>query len=192
MTEEAIELTRKSSGLISQMVLAGTLLNKSKILSSGGQNEAAIPFSAEAVALLRVMSATRPVFSLFLAHALDNHAHHLSEANHKNESSPIRQYAVELWQALKVSAPNAIARSLARSLFELARFRCKGGDRIILRGELGIAQHAVEVFREVVPLDFPGLADALYLVADRMLELDSNHGAATYAEESAQHFPGSE
>jgi tetratricopeptide (TPR) repeat protein len=188
MTEEAIKITHESSGLISQTALAGALLNKSKILSSGGQNEAAIPFSAEAVTLLRDMSATQPVFSLFLAHALDNHAHHLSEANHKNESYSIRQDAVELWQALKVSAPNAIARSLAWSLFELAKFRCKGGDRNVLRGELGIAQHTVEVFREVVPLDVPGLADALYLFADRMLELDNNRDAATYAEESAQHF----
>jgi tetratricopeptide (TPR) repeat protein len=124
MAEEAIELTRKSSDLISQTVLAGALLNKSKILSSGGQNEAAIPFSAEAVTYLRDMSATHPVFSLFLAHALDNHAHHLSEANYKTESYSIRQDAVELWQTLKVSAPNAIARSLAWSLFELAKFRC--------------------------------------------------------------------
>ena len=188
MTEEAIELTRKSSDLISQMALAGALLNKSKILSSGGQNEAATPFSAEAVTLLRDMSATRPIFSLFLAHALDNHAHHLSEANHKTESYSIRQDAAALWQTLKISVPNAIARSLAWSLFELAKFRCKGGDRNVLRGELGIAQHAVEVFREVVPLDVPGLADALYLFADRMLGLDKNRDAATYAEESAHHF----
>jgi len=35
---------------------------------------------------------------------------------------------------------------------------------------LKIAESAVEVFREVVPLDAPGLGDALYLVAARMLE----------------------
>ena len=186
--EEAIELARKSSGFISQTALAGALLNKSKILSSTGQNEAAIPFSAEAVTLLRDMTATRSVFSLFLAHALDSHAHHLSEANRKYESLSVRQDAVELWQTLKVSAPNPIARPLAWSLFELAKFRHTGGDRNRFREELEIARHAVDVFRDVVPLDVPGLADALYLYADRMLELDNNREAATYAEESAQYF----
>jgi tetratricopeptide (TPR) repeat protein len=180
-TEETIERTRASSDAISQTVLSGALLNKSKIFSSRGQNEAAIPFSAEAVTLLRGMSATRPVFSLFLAHALDSHAHHLSEAGRKGESYSIRQDAVELWQTLKVSASGPIARPLAWSLFELAKFRKKGSERDVPREELWIAECAVEAFRGVEPLDVAGLGDALYLFADRMLELDKNREAATYS-----------
>jgi len=44
------------------------------------------------------------------------------------------------------------------------------------------------VFRDVEPLDTPGLGDALYLFADRMLELDRNQEAVTYAEESVHYF----
>ena len=187
-TEETIKLTRTSSDIISQTALAGALLNKSKILSSGGHNEAAVSFSAEAVTLLHGMSATRPVFSLFLAHALDNHARILLQANYKCESYSIRHDAIELWQTLKVSAPDPIARPLAWSLFELSKFRREGGERNVLREELRIAQCAVDAFRGVVPLDIPGLADALYLFAVRMLELDENREAATYAEESVQYF----
>ncbi|KAI0294962.1 hypothetical protein BC826DRAFT_1009674 [Russula brevipes] len=188
MAEEAIELTRTSSDASSQTVLAGALLDKSKILSSRGQNDAAVSLSAEAVTLLRSMSATRPVFSLFLAHALDVHARILSEADRKAESYTIVQNAVELWQTLKVSAPGPIARPLAWALFQLAKFRHRGDDKKLLREELEIAESAVSVFREVVPLDAPGLADALFLYADRMLELDKNREAATYAEESVQYF----
>lgn len=187
-TEETIKLTRTSSDAISQTALAGALLNKSKILSSGGQNDAAISFSAEAVTLLHGMSATRPVFYLFLAHALDNHARILLQANYKCESYSIRHDAIELWQTLKVSAPDPIARPLAWSLFELSKFRHEGGERNFLREELRIAECAVDAFRGVVPLDIPGLADALYLFAVRMLELDENREAATYAEESVQYF----
>ena len=187
-TEETIELTRTSSSSISQMALAGALLNKSKILSSRGQNEAVIPFSAEAVTLLRDMSSTRPAFSLFLAHALDTHAHHLSEANRKGESYATRHDAVEHWQTLKASAPEPIARPLAWSLYELAKFRHQGGERNVLQENLRIAECAVEVFRGVVPPDVLGLADALYLLADRMLELDKNREAAEYAEESVHYF----
>jgi tetratricopeptide (TPR) repeat protein len=187
-TEETIKLTRTSSDAVSQTALAGALLNKSKILSSGGQNEAAISFSAEAVTLLHGMSATRPVFSLFLAHALDNHARILLQANYKCESHSIRHDAIELWQTLKVPAPDPIARPLAWSLFELSKFRHEGGERNVLREELRIAECAVDAFRGVVPLDIPGLADALYLFAVRMLELDENREAATYAEESVQYF----
>lgn len=176
-TEETIKLTRTSSDAIAQMALAGALLNKSKILSSGGQNEAAIPFSAEAVTLLYGMSATRPFFSLFLAHALDNHARILLQANYKCESFSIRHDAIELWQTLKVSAPHPIARPLAWSLFELSKFRHEGGEKNVLREELRIAESAVDAFRGVVPLDIPGLADALYLFAVRMLELDKNREA---------------
>jgi tetratricopeptide (TPR) repeat protein len=187
-TEKTIELTRTSSDSIPQMALACALLNKSKILSSRGQNEAAIPFGAEAVTLLRGMSTTRHVFSLFLVHALDTHAHHLSEANRKGESYSIRRDAVELWQTLKVSAPGPVARPLAWSLFELAKFRHQGGEKNVLREELRIAECAVEAFRGVEPPDVPGLGDALYLFANRMLELDKNREAATYAEESVHHF----
>jgi tetratricopeptide (TPR) repeat protein len=187
-TEETIELTRKSLSLISQMALAGALLNKSKILSSRGQNEDAIPFSNEAVTLLRDMSATRPAFSLILAHALDTHAHHLSEANRKGDSYSIRHEAVELWQTLKASAPDPIARPLAWSLYELAKFRHQGGDRDVLNENFRIAEAAVDVFRGMVPPDVLGLADALYLLADRMLELDKNRDAAEYAEESVLYF----
>jgi len=187
-TEETIELTRTSSDAISQMALAGALLNKSKILSSKGQNGTAISSSAEAVTLLRGMSATRRVFSLFLAHAVDNHARIHLEANYKRESHSIRHDAVELWQRLKVSAPDPFARPLAWSLFELSKFRHEGGERNVLREELRIAESAVDAFRGVVPLDVPGLADALYLFAVRMLEQDKNREAATYAEESVQYF----
>ncbi|KAH9964230.1 hypothetical protein BC827DRAFT_59967 [Russula dissimulans] len=188
MAEEAIDLTRTSSDGMSQTLLAGALLHRSKLLSSSGQNDLASSSSAEAVTILRKTSSTRPVFSLFLAHALDTHAHNLSEANRKGESYSIRRDAVELWQMLKVSAHGAVARPLARSLFHLAEFRRSGSDRNSLREELKLAESAVEVFREVVPLDVPGLGDALYLVAARMLDLDNNREAATYAEESAQNF----
>ncbi|KAH9964229.1 hypothetical protein BC827DRAFT_1189776 [Russula dissimulans] len=186
--EETIESTRMSSDMISQAALAGALLAKSKILSSKGQNDSAMSFSAEAVTLLRSVSSTRPAFSLFLAHALDTHAHDLSEANRKGESYSIRRDAVELWQRLKVSARGAIARPLAWSLFELAKFRHSGHNRDLLREELRIAELAVEVFRDVEPLDTRGLGDALYLFADRMLELDRNQEAVTYAEESVLYF----
>jgi hypothetical protein len=187
MAEEMIELTASSSDATSQMVLAGALLAKSKVLASRGQNDAASAVSAEAMTLLRSMSAARPVFSLFLAHALDTHAHHLSEANRKGDSYSVRQDAVELWQMLRATAGGAVARSLAWSLFELAKFRRKG-DRNALREELQLAESAVEVFRNVEPLDAPGLGDALYLYADRMLELDKNQEAVTYAEESVLYF----
>jgi tetratricopeptide (TPR) repeat protein len=186
--EEAIELSRGSSDADSQMVLAGALLTKSNILSLTGQNEAACPVSAEAIALLRTLSIGRSLFSLFLAHALDTHAHHLSEANRKGESFSTLQDAVELWQNLRISAPGPTTRRLAWTLFHLAKFRTRGNDRNALNEEFRVAETAVTLFREVSPLDAPGLADALYLYADRMLELDNNREAATYAEESVQYF----
>jgi len=139
------------------------------------------------VRLLRNMSAARPVFSLFLAHALDTHARHLSEGNRLADSYPIRRDAVELWQTLRVTAGSAVDRSLAWSLFELSKFRRKN-DRDALREELRLAAAAVEIFRQVEPLDAPGLGDALYLYADRMLELDQNQEAVTYATESVIYF----
>jgi tetratricopeptide (TPR) repeat protein len=188
IAEQTIESTRTASDANSQTVLAGALLAKSKILSSGGQNDAASAVSAEAVTLLRSLSAARPVFSLFLAHALDTHAHHLSEAKRKGDSYSIRQDAVELWQRLKTTAGGAVARPLAWSLFELSKFRSQDDGRKTRREELQLAESAVDVFRQVVPLDAPGLGDALYNVATRMLEMDNNREASTFAEESVQHF----
>ena len=188
MADETIDLTRMSLDANSQTVLAGALLAKSKALSSKDQNDAASTVSAEAVTLLRSMSAARPVFSLFLAHALDTHAHHLSQSNRRGEAYSVRLDAVEHWQTLKTTAGGAVARSLAWSLFELAKFRHKGADRQALSEEFRIAESAVDMFREAEPLDAPGLGDALYLYADRMLELDKNQEAATYAEESVIYF----
>ncbi|KAI0294973.1 hypothetical protein BC826DRAFT_299172 [Russula brevipes] len=188
MAEEAIELTLTSSDGSSQPVLIGALLNKSKILSSRGQSEAALSFSDQAVTLLRKISSARPVFSLFLAHALDIHSHNLSDANRKGDAYSIVQEAVMLWQTLKASAPGPIARPLAGALFQLAKFRHRDDKRNALREELRIAKSAVDVFREIIPPDAPGLADALYLYADRMLELDKTREAAACAEESIQHF----
>ena len=188
MAEELISLTCMSSDADSQTVLAGALLVKSKILSSREDNDIASAISAEVVMLLRRMSAALPVFTLFLAHALDVHAHHLSEAMRKAESYSIRREAVELWQTLKITAGGAVARSLAWSLFKLALFRSQDDDKNARHEELRRAEFAVDAFREVVPLDLPGLGKALYNAAARMLELDNNREASTYAEESIQYF----
>jgi hypothetical protein len=187
MAEETIELIYTSSDVHSQTVQAGALLAKSKALSSRDQSDTAFTVSAEVVKLLRNMSAARPVFSLFLAHALDTHARHLLEGNQQADSYSIRRYAVELWQTLRVTAGSAVDRSLAWSLFELSKFR-RRNDRNALREELQLAEDAVEIFRQVEPLDAPGLGDALYLYADRMLELDQNQEAVTYATESVIYF----
>jgi len=188
--EETIDSTSASSDVTSQAALAGALLNKSKILSSKGQHDSAMSFSIEAVTFLRRMSSTRPVFSLFLAHGLDTHARHLLELKRTGESYSIRRDAVGLWQTLKgpTLPSGAIARPLAWSLVELAKFRHGGRDRDILREDLRNAKLAVDVFRDVEPLDNPGLGEALYLFADRMLELDKNQEAVTYAEESVHYF----
>ena len=188
MADETIDPTRISLDANSQTLLAGALLAKSKALSSKDQNDAASTISAEAVTLFRYMSLERPVFSLFLAHALDTHAHHLMGANHEGESYSVRQDAVEHWQTLRATAGSAVARPLAKSLFELAKFRQRDADRQTLHEEFGITESAVEMFRETEPLDAPSLGDALYLYANRMLELDKNREAATYAEESVIYF----
>jgi tetratricopeptide (TPR) repeat protein len=188
VAEQTIESARTSPDANSKAVLAGALLAQSKILSSRGQNDAACAVSAEAVTLLRSMTAARPVFSLFLAHALDSHAHRLSKATRKAESYSVRQDAVELWQTLKTTAGGAVARPLAWSLFELSTFSSKDSDKKTLREELRLAESAVDMFRQVVPLDAPGLGDALFNVATRMLDLDDNREAATFAEESVQYF----
>ena len=77
---------------------------------------------------------------------------------------------------------------MAGSLLELAKFRRKSADRPSLREEFRVAESAVEMFREAEPLDASGLGDALYLYADRMLELDRIQEARTYAEESVLCF----
>ncbi|KAH8990166.1 hypothetical protein EDB86DRAFT_1803394 [Lactarius hatsudake] len=186
--DRAVEASRASLDANSKVVLAGALLTKSKILLSRGQNDPAYATSAEAVTLFRSASVDRPVFSFLLAHALFTHSHQLSEANRKGESYSTIQEAVELLQNLLSSAPVATKRPLAWALYELAKYRHKGGDKQTLRNELQIAETSVSMFREVLPLDYAGLADALYLYADRMLELDNNREAATYAEESVQYF----
>ncbi|KAI9444708.1 hypothetical protein H4582DRAFT_838205 [Lactarius indigo] len=186
--DKAIEASRASLDANSKVVLAGALLTKSKILSSKGKNDLAYAVSAEAVALFRSASADRPVFSFLHAQAISTHSHQLSEANRKSDSYSTIQEAVELWQNLQTTAPVATKRPLAWALFELAKYRRKGTDKQTLRNELQVAQSAVSTFREVSPLDYAGLADALYLYADRMLELDNNRDAATYAEESVQYF----
>ncbi len=186
--DKAIEASRASLDANSKVVLAGALLTKSKILSSRGQNDPAFAISAEAVTFFRSASVDRPVFLFLLAHAIATHSHQLSEANRKSESYSTIHDAVELWQTLQISAPVATRRPLAWALFDLAKYRHKGADKQTLRNELQIAESAVSTFREVSPLDYAGLADALYLYADRMLELDNNREAATYAEESVHYF----
>ncbi|KAH9065653.1 hypothetical protein EDB87DRAFT_870053 [Lactarius vividus] len=186
--DKAIEASRASSDANSRVVLAGALLTKSKILSSKGQSDPAYAISAEAVTLFRSASVDHPVFSFLHAHALFTHSHQLSEANRKGDSYSTIHEAVELWQNLQSSAPVATKRPLAWALFELAKYRHKGADKQTLRNELQVAETSVSMFREVSPLDYAGLADALYLYADRMLELDNNREAATYAEESVQYF----
>jgi hypothetical protein len=186
--DKAIDASRASLDKNSKVVLAGALLTKSKILSSKGQNDPAYAISAEAVTLFRSASVDRHAFSLLLAHALATHSHQLSEANRKGESYSTISDAVELLQTLQFSAPVATKRPLAWALFELAKYRQKDADKETLRNELQIAELAVSTFRDVSPLDYAGLADALYLYAKRKFELDNSSDAATYAEESVQYF----
>ncbi|KAI0294967.1 hypothetical protein BC826DRAFT_1009709, partial [Russula brevipes] len=62
-------------------------------------------------------------------------------------------------------------------------------DKPMLRSPSAVKpKSALEMFREIIPLDVPGLADALYLYADRVLELDKARQTAACAEESIQHF----
>ena len=186
--DKAIEASRASLDANSKVVLAGALLAKSKILSSNGQNDTACSISTEAVTLFRSASVDRHVFSLLLAHALFTNSHQLSEANRKGEAYTSIHETVEIWQTVHISAPVASKRPLAWSLFELAKYRHKSADKEKLRNELQISEIAVSMFRDVSPLDYAGLADALFLYADRMLELDKNRDAVIYAEESVQYF----
>ena len=186
--DKAIEASRASLDANSKVVLGAALVAKSKILSSNGQNDIACSLSTEAVTLFRNASVDRHVVSLFLAYALFTNSHQLSEANRKGESYTTIHETVEIWQTVQISSPVASKRPLAWALFELAKYRHKGADKQKLRNELQIAETAVSTFRDVSPLDYAGLADALFLYADRMLELDKNRESATYAEESVQYF----
>jgi tetratricopeptide (TPR) repeat protein len=186
---KAIEASRVSLDTNWKVVLAGALLVKSKILSSNGQDDDAVSMSAEAVTLFRLASIDRPVFSLLLAHALFTNSLHIPEASRKHGSCTNIRQAVEIWKTVHISAPLASKRPLAWALFELAKYRHNGTDNnSILRIEVQIAETAVSTFRDVSPLDYAGLAEALFLYADRKLELNENRDAATYAEESVRYF----
>lgn len=186
-TEEVIEATRNSLGMGPQSVLAGAHFTKSKVLSAQNQDHLAHVASAEAITLLRVISAQRPVFSLILAHALDTHSQQLLGANQTTDSYSVAKEAVELWRSLMMSAPALISpfrRPLGWALVHQAKFRHKSNRRKAMREELELAQFAVMLFRLVTPLDVAGLATALYIVADRMRELDESRDAAPFAEEA--------
>jgi hypothetical protein len=105
-------------------------------------------------------------------------------------SSPLSPCHVSVsWPPLSPPlAPGPILGRLAWALFHLAKFRQKDANRVVLNKELEVAETAVTVFHDISPLDAPGLGEALYLYADRMLELDKYQEAATYAEESVQYF----
>ena len=185
--EEAIEISRNSSDVGSQAVLAGTLFTKSKALSAQNRHHLAHIASAEAITVLRVIGAQRPVFSLILAHALDTHSQQLLSANQTADSYSVAKEAVELWRALMMSAPGLVCpfrRPLGWALVHQAKFRHRSNRRKAIREELELAQFAVMLFRLVTPLDGAGLASALYLVADRMRELDEIRDAAPFVEEA--------
>ncbi|KAH9012360.1 hypothetical protein EDB85DRAFT_1029406 [Lactarius pseudohatsudake] len=181
--EEAIEISRNSSGMGPQAVLAGALFTKSKVLSSQNHHLAHVA-SAEAVPLLRGISAQRHVFSLILGHVLDTRSRQLLSANQIADSYSVAKEAVELWRALLMSAPGLIRRPLGWALVHQAKFRYRRNRTKAIREELGHAEFAVMLFRLVTPLDGAGLASALYLVADRMRELDERRAAAALAEEA--------
>lgn len=185
--EEVIEVSRNSSSVGPQTVMAGAHFTKSKALSAQNQHHLAHVASAEAITLLRVISAQRPVFSPILAHALDTHSQQLLSANQTADSYSVAKEAVELWRALMMSAAALISpfrRPLGWALVHQAKFRHKSNRRKAIRGELELAQFAVSLFRLVTPSDGAGLATALYIVADRMRELDESRDAAPFAEEA--------
>lgn len=187
--EELIDVTRNSSDLGTQTVFAGALFTKSKALSAQNWHQAHVA-SAEAITLLRVISAQRPVFSLILAHALDTHSQQLLSANQIANSYSVAKEAVELWRSLMMAAPALVSpfrRPLGWALIHQAKFRPKSNRRKAIREELELAQFAVQLFRLVTPftsLDGAGIATALYIVADRMRELDESREAAPFAEEA--------
>ncbi|KAI9439506.1 hypothetical protein H4582DRAFT_1534274 [Lactarius indigo] len=182
--DEAIEISRHSSGVGPQAVLAGALFTKSKALSSQNEHHLADVASAEAVTLLRSISAQRRVFSLILAPVLDTRSQQLLRANQIADSYSVAKEAVEHWRSLLMSAPELIRRPLGWALVHQAKFRHRRSRRKAIREELGHAEFAVMLFRLVTPLDGAGLASALYLVADRMRELDESRAAAALAEEA--------
>jgi tetratricopeptide (TPR) repeat protein len=186
--DKAIEVSRVSLDTNWKVVLAGALLVKSKILSSNGQDDDAVSMSSEAVTLFRLVSIDRHVFSLLLAHTLFTNSIQIAKANFGDGSYTNIYQAVEIWQRVQVSAPVASKRPLTWALFELMMYRNIGADKQTLRNELQLVETAVSSFRDVSPLDYVGLASALFLYADRKLELNENRDAATYAEESVQYF----
>jgi hypothetical protein len=186
--EKAIEYCHTQLDVNVGAVLAGALLTKSKILSKQGRDDEACSFSLNAVGLLHGIREERPVFSLILAHALDTSSHQLLEANRKMESYVVAQESVEVWKALRVAAPGPITRPLACALLHLARFRQKGADTETFRQEILTSGQAVRMFSEASTLDAAGLADALYLFSDRLLELDKKREAAIFAEQSVRYF----
>lgn len=186
--EKAIRYCRTQSDVNVRAVLAGALLTKSKILSRHRRDDEAYSFSFNAVVLLHDIRKERPVFSLILAHALDTFSHQLFEASLKKESYLAAREAVGVWEALRVAAPGPITRPLAWALFHLAKFRQKGADMETILQELLTSGHAVRMFSEASTLDAGGLADALYLFSDRLLELDKKDEAAIFSEQSVRYF----
>ncbi|KAI0275341.1 hypothetical protein BC834DRAFT_44814 [Gloeopeniophorella convolvens] len=185
--EKAVELSRTQLGADSRGILGGALLVKAQLLSSQAQDDVAHASSNEAVSHLRSISADRRTYSLILASALFTHSRLLSKVERGFESFTLAKDAVELYQELHTSAPRPLARQLAYALHHLAKF-CPADKKRADLADLQLAQSAVDVFRTVQPFDCAGLGDALYLYAVRLLELDKNEEAATYAEEAVQHF----
>ena len=189
--EETIGISRNSSGVGAQVVLAGALFTKSKALSSQNRDPLAHVACAEAVTLLRGIIAQRQVFSLILAHVLGTHSQQLLSANQTADSYLAAKDAVELWRTLLMSAPgsvNPVRGPLGWALVHQAKFRNRSRRRKAIRDEAELARFAVMIFRLVTPSDSAGLASALYLAADRMRELDESRDAAPFAEEAITRF----
>ncbi|KAI0275172.1 hypothetical protein BC834DRAFT_35354 [Gloeopeniophorella convolvens] len=184
--EKAIELSRTQLGTDSRGILGGALLVKAQLLSSQAQDDMAHVSSNEAILHLRSISVDRHTYSLILASALSTHSHLLLKVKRGLDSFVLAKEAVELYQELHTSA-RPLARQLAYALHHLAKYRSADKKKVDL-ADLQLAQSAVDVFRTVQPVDSAGLGNALHLYADRLLELDKNEEAATYAEEAVQYF----
>ncbi|KAH9010443.1 hypothetical protein EDB85DRAFT_2050717 [Lactarius pseudohatsudake] len=155
LQEEAIEISRNSSDMGPQAVLAGALFTKSKVLSSQNHHLAHVA-SAEAVP--SPSRYQRPTTCL-LPHP---------------RARPRYPFPTAL-SANQIADSYSTASGLVHLVPQANRSR----------EELGHAEFAVHcLFRLVTPLDGAGLASALYLVADRMRELDERRAAAALAEEA--------
>ncbi|KAH9173787.1 hypothetical protein EDB89DRAFT_2228622 [Lactarius sanguifluus] len=150
-----------SSTALMPDVLAGALFTKSKVLSSQKQHHLAYVASAEAVSLLRGISAQRHVFSLILGHVLDTRSRQLLSANQIADSYSVAKEAVELWRALLMSAPGPIRWPLG-ALVHQAKFRQK-------------KQEESDPWRRI--------GQCSLSVADRMREPDERRAATALAEE---------